>query len=1231
MKSIFTAVALAVLGANAATPEWQSGDGHRSAPLAVPGQGKTGFRLMTAAETGITFTNSVDEWESAANRVLLNGSGVAVGDYDADGRPDIYFCSLNGRNTLYRNLGDWRFSDVTELAGLRRDRRFYRGAVFADVNGDGALDLLIAVLGGGVECHVNNGRGVFTNNTAAARTGSSFGSMTMALADVDGNGTLDLYVANNRTDDIRDRGQTDLRMVNGQMAVPPELKDRLTVVNREVREYGEPDQLYLNDGRGRFAPVSWTGGRFRTEAGEPLSGPPLDWGLAAMFRDINGDGFPDLYVCNDFWTPDRVWLNDGKGRFQAAAALALRNTSASSMGVDFADLDRDGFSECFVVDMLSRDLRLRLRQAPAQRSMTSPVGVIDDRPQFMRNTLFRNRGDGTFVELANYAGLAASDWSWSPIFLDVDLDGYEDVLIASGHAKDVQDLDAQAQIRARQHSWKGFASETERQKAFTKELMEHMRLYPRLDMPIVAFRNQGALHFEETTATWGTEQPGVHHAMATADFDGDGDLDLVVNNLESAAGLYRNESIAPRVAVRLKGRAPNTQGIGAVVSLRGGTVPMQSQEMISGGRYLAGCDPELVFAPGTAPSNLTLEVTWRSGQRSRVDQVHRNRVYEIQEPASARPVLNSPPVPASPVFVDASARLNHRHHEDPFDDFALQPLLPFKLSQAGPATAWFDLDGDGRDELWIGAGRGGALGGYRFASANQIDAIDTSNVPLMDDTSGIAGWVTASGRRTLLVGLSGYEDPKAHRLVACRLEGKRLVQLTNFLELGDWGGGALAVGDLDGDGDLDLFVGGGVINGRYPEARPGRIFRCVGEQLEMDTENTRSVSGAGLVQGAVWSDLDNDGFAELILACDWGPVRVFSNRAGRLSESTKEFGLDAYTGWWKGVTTGDIDGDGQLDLVAANWGLNSPYRASAVGPLALLYGDLADRGINDLLEVEAEGSGGSSLESSYPRRLLETLGTSMPFLWEQTPTHKAFSELSVSRLLGARISRMRKVEATTLASTLFLRRDGHFIPVTLPPEAQWAPAFDVKVTDLDGDGREDIFLTQNFFALRPGLPRLDGGCGLWLRGADGTNLAAVPVGESGIRVFGEQRGAALADFDGDGRTDVVVSQNGAKTMLWRNQGAKPGMRVRLKGPPGNPNGLGACLRLKYARGWGPRREVHGSSGYQSFDSLVEILAIGDLPREISVRWPGGKETTVPWTRVFDSHSPEVTIGLAGFE
>src|SRR5437773_4563987 len=541
-----TLILLAGQTIEAADPEWHSAPGCRWRQLPVATTGKTGFTLLSPEQTGITFTNVLDERTGEANRVLFNGSGVAVRDYDGDGLADIYLCSLNGSNALYKNLGGWKFRDVTKESGIVCTNPFCRGAVFADVNGDRHADLLVATTGGGVRCFLNDGQGRFSDATQAAGTASKFGSVTMALADIDGNGTLDLYVANNRTDDIRDRGEVDGKMVNGRLAIPSWYKDRLLIIDGKLNEYGEPDLMYRNDGQGHFAPVSWTDGTFLDEEGKSLTSAPLDWGLAVTFRDINGDGYPDIYVCNDYWTPDRIWLNDGKGHFRAIDRLAVRCTSASSMGVDFADVDRDGNMDCFVVDMLSRDPRLRRRQMFAQTPITLPIGAIDNRPQIMRNTLLHNRGDGTFAEVANFAGSPASDWSWSPVFLDVDLDGYEDLLITTGHSKDVQDMDAAIQIKARQRSYGGFTNAVERHRAFIQDKMTNARLYPFLHTPIVAFHNLGNLKFEEVTANWGTDQPGIHHGMALGDFDGDGDLDLVVNNLNGVCGLYRNDSAAPR-------------------------------------------------------------------------------------------------------------------------------------------------------------------------------------------------------------------------------------------------------------------------------------------------------------------------------------------------------------------------------------------------------------------------------------------------------------------------------------------------------------------------------------------------------------------------------------------------------------------------------------------------------------------------------------------------------------
>ena len=620
---------VAALYAGQTPSDWHQEGSARWMTLPVPPQGASGFVLLPPLVTGLFFTNTLDEWSSAANRVLENGSGVAAGDYDHDGLPDLFLCHLQGKSALYRNRGGWSFEEVTRPAGIEVAGQTCRGAVFADVNGDGWLDLLISTLGQGVLCFFNDGAGKFTNGTQRAGTQTRYGSMTMALADVDGNGTLDLYVANYRAEDIRDRSRVGVQIVNGQMVLPPMYRDRLILIPGGLWEYGEPDILYLNDGRGHFTAADWTNGVFRTTEGESLAQVPRDWGLTATFRDLNGDGFPDLYVCNDYWTPDRIWLNDGRGHFRAAAALAIRHTSENSMGVDFADINRDGHLDFLVLDMLSRDPFLRRRQVLAQTMMASTPGEMDNRPQIMRNTLFLNRGDGTFAEIADYAGLPASDWSWQPVFIDVDLDGYEDLIIPAGHTRDVQDLDATLKIKSRQHSWPKDMEPQARQEQFTREMMQNVRLYPPLLLPIVAFRNLGNCRFEEVTDRWGTSSQGVHQGIAWADFDGDGDLDFVVNNLNGVCGVYRNETAAPRIAVRLIGRAPNTQGIGARVKLLGGAVPEQSQEVVCGGRYLSGFDPLLVFAAGTNQGGMIIQVTWRTGRQSTVNGVQPNRLYEI--------------------------------------------------------------------------------------------------------------------------------------------------------------------------------------------------------------------------------------------------------------------------------------------------------------------------------------------------------------------------------------------------------------------------------------------------------------------------------------------------------------------------------------------------------------------------------------------------------------------------
>lgn len=1186
-------------------PQWHQEAGYRWRELSVSRRGRDGFRQMLPAQTGITFANQVTEAQILENEHVLNGSGVAIGDVDGDGLADIYLARLDGPNALYRNLGDWRFEEVAVRAGVAAADRFSTGAALADTDGDGDLDLLLTSLGGPNSLFVNDGTGRFAETGAALASG--LGSTTIALADTDGDGDLDLYVANYKLRSVRDIYSPQVRafdqvvrQVGGRYVVKPEFREHYGLVMQKDRlmrfEYGEPDKFYRNEGNGRFIEVPFTGGAFLDEAGRPLAAAPADWSLAARFSDVDSDGDPDLYVCNDFESPDLLWINDGAGRFRLAGSLTLRTTSQSAMAVDFSDVDRDGDVDFFEVDMLDSDTGRRKTQTPPVAPEQLGMGEIETRVQQPRNTLFINRGDGTFAEAAYYAGIPASGWSWSALFLDVDLDGYEDVLIGTGHAYDFLDSDTQNRIQTSR---------------IGTEWRETRLLFPKLDLPNQAFRNRGDLTFEPMGQGWGFGlEADVSHGMASGDLDGDGDLDVVINRLGRPAAVFRNEGSRPRVAVRLKGRAPNTQGVGARIRLRGGAVPEQTKEVTVGGLYLSSAEPLATFAAGDG-QELSLVVEWRNGARSVVDAVEPNRLYEVEEPAAppAPTALSAGIPPGQAMFEDLSAVLNHTHREQAYNDFGRQPLLLNRLSELGPGVTWSDVDRDGDEDLLVTSGRGGRLSLFRNQRGRLVPALLGDGAAALDQTTVLA-IPDGRGGTALLLGQANYEaeSPSAARAAdaVIRLDLGQGARASTAVPGSESSTGPLALADYDADGDLDLFVGGRVLPARYPAPASSRLFTNAGGRFTEDAANQALLVGVGLVSSAVFSDLDGDGDPDLLLALEWGPITALRNDGGRFSDATGAFGLDRFSSRWNGIATGDFNEDGRPDIVATSWGRNSRLRPDSAHPVMAYYADFDANGTIDVVDAQYD----PRLKAVAPLRGFLGLTMGIPSVGRRIGSFRAYADASVQDVLGPAASEAAVLQVNGLAHQLFLSRDGGFEAVELPPEAQLAPAFYAGVADFNGDGHDDLFLAQNFFSTEVGT-RYDAGRGLWLSGDGRGELTAVAGGVSGVKVYGDQRGAALADYDADGRVDLVVSQNANRTALYRNRGGRPGLRVRLIGTPDNPDAFGATIRLIYGDERGPAREIHAGSGYWSQDGPVQVLGMRRPPSGVWVRWPDGTEATVP--------------------
>lgn len=1199
---------------NATEFKWHEEKFHRWA-VAEPGFfEKTGFKKIPSSKTNLSFTVSITPKEFNRNQILLNGTGVATADVDGDGLPDIYFTQLNGSNKLYKNLGGFQFKDITEQAGVSHPDYYSTGALFADVNGDRNPDLLVTTLNGKNAVYINNGHGHFKLKKDSGLTNGN-GSTTMTMADIDNDGDLDLFIANNKKRPVYNIFEkekltpknlvkrVDRNKISGKTRYEfrkpyDQYYQFIYRKNKEavIEEKGEYNQLYLNDGTGRFTDV--TDQSFIKQNGEGFADLAPEWSLTARFQDLNGDQLPDLYVCNDYFSPDRIWINQGNGQFKEIDNFAIRSFSYSSMGVDISDINRDGNSDIFVTEMLSQDYK---RQASQHISTDLRPGMIVEpfyQPQYMHNSMYLNRGDNTFQEIAYYSGLEASEWSWATRFFDVDLDGYEDLIINTGFPYDAMNMDYSYKFSR----YKGAVNLDEA---------------PLLELKNKIFRNNGDLIFSDKSEQWGFQEADVSYGLATADFDNDGDLDLVISRFRSEAAIFENRSTAARIAVSLRGQSPNTQGIGAKVILKGGPV-RQSKEVTLGGDYLSGSVPQLMFAANADNRNHTIKVKWANGKTSIIDSVAANRIYEIYEPEkndflqSSLPNARNDELP--PVFKDLSREIDHIHQKETYNDFERQPLLTFKISSEGPGVAWIDFDQDNDDDLFIGGGTTDKLSVYENRGNTEfrkIESEELNNTKIGDPTS-ILGWASKENV-DIIVGNSNYELTQEDVNVPGALHFS--VANTDFSESQTIPGmkasaGPVAAADYDGDGDIDLFVGGRVMPGMYPLSVSSKIFENNNGSFTEDLTNGEEFDEIGLTTGAVFSDHDSDGDPDLFVSTEWGPVRLFENQNGTYREKTEEVGLSDFKGRWSNVAAGDFNNDGLIDIVATNLGKNLPYQPRSDQPINMYYDDFNTDGWIEIIEASYDDNMGAYV----PMRKLYKYSVFSSILRGEITTFDLYAQRSLKELLNISLNRIPSKQMNTVQHMLFLNTGEEFEVHSLPAEAQFTIAMGAIVADYNNDGNEDLFLSQNYFDVQEGFPRQDAGRGMLLKGDGMGNFEAVSAKKSGIKMYGQQRGAAFSDFNKDGKVDLVVTQRDSTTKLYLNNIDRRGFRVRLKGPDQNKGGIGSALRLVYKDGTkGPLREMQAGSGHYSMNSLVAVLGIKDKanPVQLEVYWYDGKETIVP--------------------
>lgn len=1114
------------------------------------------FYLVDPGHSGIDFNNTIpenDTFNIFIHEYINNGGGVGIGDFNGDGLKDIFFAGNLENNRLYLNKSNLQFRDVSEEAGITMPGVWSSGVTIVDINNDGLDDIYVTATfwndPGRRKNRLFINQGPDTTGTPIFQDQAEYygladdGHSTHAVfLDYDLDGDLDLYVLNNKM------------LIKRTQSMEERVMDGTSENN---------DHLYRNEGNGRFTEI----GR---EAGILYEG----FGLGIAVLDFNRDGYPDIYISNDFITNDVFYVNNGDGTFTNRIHELTKHQSFASMGSDAADFNDDGFYDVFTLDMLpTANYRIKQMYIGTNIHIDELYERKGYEPQYMRNTMQINNAGRSFSDISQVVGLDASDWSWSVLFADFDNDGHKDVAFTNGFMRDITDHD--------------FANFRSRIESSFLDTMEILNFCPVFKTSNYMYKSLGKYAYRDVTADWGIDRPSFSNGAAFVDLDNDGDLDYVTNNINDPAFVYENRSDSKYkdhdwIQFKLTGPADNRDGFGTKIELYfKGRCSYYEHHPNRG--YISTVDKTIHFGLGSCKRIDSLRITWPSGESQVLRDIEpRQNITLDFHDAITQNAGNGSLLTSYFSEITDSASFTFRHNDKKFQDFLLQITMPERFSQEGPGITVGDMDGDELEDFFIGNGRFAAGVAFiqsetgRFTHTSLADTLDREDMGvLLFDADN-------DGDDDLYVVSGSYEMKAGSRFLNDRLylnDGKgQFIYNKNAIPEMNIAGSTVNAADIDRDGDLDLFIGGRMVPQAYPlPERSALLINEGGIFRDRTGEWCPELMEAGMVTTALWSDYDNDQMIDLIIAGDWMPVRVFRNTGTELQEVTTILGMDMTNGWWNSLTAADFDRDGDMDYVAGNQGLNMKYKPQPGRPVRVYAKDFDNNGLTDNIIVAwREGA-------YYPVHLRNDISRQLNYFSQEYQEYSQYSAADFNELFSEEDLEDAYIGEAYIFESIYIENLGNnkFRWKPLPGEAQFAPVYGMLAEDFTGDGKDDLLMAGNNYAFELFTGKQDAFTGLLLAGNGKGGFRAVRSDSSGFYVDGDAKGMASLVRE-DGSRLILVGQNNDRLLAFANK-LSPGKKI-IKPSPGEYR-----ARIEFKDGSFMAKDIFYGSSYLSSSSRSFVL------------------------------------------